>query len=160
MKLSVCISMPVCACSVHVRLFATPYSLSGSFVHGIFQARILKRVPFPMPRHLPELGIKLISLAFPALAGRFFTTVPPGKSFPSPTPYQNITATKTLRATHFLLNFMLTVGKKQRSFCSLKFFLIFVWQGFFNTAQISHLLPYGLPGRSLLIIYCEYMKGP
>ena len=111
-------------------------------------------------RDLPEPGIKPMSLASPALAGRFLTIVPPGKSFPSPTPYQNIAATKTSRATHFLLNFMLTLGKKQSSFFSLKFSIIFVWPGFFNTAQISHLLPCGLPGRSPLIICCEYMKGP
>ena len=101
-----------------------------------------------------------MSLASPALAGRFFTIVPPGESFPSPKPYQNIAATKTSRATHFLLNFMLTLGKKQSSFFSLKFFIIFgQGPGFFNTAQISHLLPCGLPGRSLLIICCEYTKG-
>ena len=33
-------------------------------------------VPFPSPGDLPDPGIKLMS---PALAGRFFTTEPPGK---------------------------------------------------------------------------------
>ena len=33
-------------------------------------------LPFPSPGDLPDPGIKLIS---PALAGRFFTTEPPGK---------------------------------------------------------------------------------
>ena len=36
-------------------------------------------VPFPPPGGLPNPGIKPVSLASPALAGRFFTTVPPGK---------------------------------------------------------------------------------
>ena len=38
-------------------------------------------LPFPSPGYLPNLGIKPASLASPALAGVFFTTVPPGKSF-------------------------------------------------------------------------------
>ena len=36
-------------------------------------------VVFPTPGGLPDLGVKPVSLASPALAGRFFTTVPPGK---------------------------------------------------------------------------------
>ena len=51
----------------------------GSSVHGILQARILQWVAFSPPGDLPDPGIKLVSLASPALAGRFFTTVPPGK---------------------------------------------------------------------------------
>ena len=40
------------------------------------------RLPFPPPGDLPDPGIKPVSLvspAFSAFAGRFFTTVPPGK---------------------------------------------------------------------------------
>ena len=48
----------------------------GSSVHGIFQARTLKQVVIPSPGDLPNPGIKPL---FPALAGGFFTTVPPGK---------------------------------------------------------------------------------
>ena len=36
-------------------------------------------LPFPSPGDLPDRGIELTSLASPALAGRFFTTAPPGK---------------------------------------------------------------------------------
>ena len=36
-------------------------------------------LPFPTPGNHPDPGIKPLSLAFPALAGRFFTTAPPGK---------------------------------------------------------------------------------
>ena len=54
----------------------------GSSVHGILQARILEsRLPFPTPRDLPNTGIEPVSLASPALAGRFFTTAPPGKPY-------------------------------------------------------------------------------
>ena len=44
----------------------------GSSVHGILQAKILEWVSalFWDP---PNLGIELVSLVFPALAGRFFT---------------------------------------------------------------------------------------
>ena len=34
---------------------------------------------FPTPGYLPDLGIKPAFPEFPALAGGFFTTVPPGK---------------------------------------------------------------------------------
>ena len=51
----------------------------GSSVHGIFQARTLEWLPFPTPGDLPDTGIKPTSLASPELAGRFFTTVSPGK---------------------------------------------------------------------------------
>ena len=37
---------------------------------------------FPSPGDLPDLGMELESLVSPALAGRFFTTAPPGKPIP------------------------------------------------------------------------------
>ena len=46
------------------------YSLPGSFVHGISQARILEWVSISFPRDLPDPWIG---------TGRFFTTEPPGK---------------------------------------------------------------------------------
>ena len=36
-------------------------------------------LPFPLPGDLPDTGVEPKSLASPALAGRFFTTVPLGK---------------------------------------------------------------------------------
>ena len=70
----------VCACSV---AFESSQSLNcsppGSSVHGISQARILEQVAFPPPGVLPDPGIKPASLVSPALTGRFFTIVPPGK---------------------------------------------------------------------------------
>ena len=51
------------------------YSLPGSSVHGILQARILEWIaPCPPPGDLPNPGIEPTSLASPALAGGFFTT--------------------------------------------------------------------------------------
>ena len=49
----------------------------GSSVHGILQARIPDGLPFPPPRDLSDPGINPVS---PALADRFFTTAPPGKT--------------------------------------------------------------------------------
>jgi len=37
------------------------------------------RLPFPTPGDFPNEGIKPVSLESPALASRFFTSVPPGK---------------------------------------------------------------------------------
>ena len=48
-----------------------PWDFSGKYI-GVAQ-------PFPPPRDLPHPGIEPKSLASPALTGRFFTTVPPGK---------------------------------------------------------------------------------
>ena len=51
------------------------YSLPGSSVHGILQARILEWVTAtPSSRDLPSPGIKPSSLTSPAQAGGFFTT--------------------------------------------------------------------------------------
>ena len=38
-------------------------------------------LPFPPPGDLPSPGMKLMDCASFTLAGRFFTTVPPGKSY-------------------------------------------------------------------------------
>ena len=65
----------------HVQLFSDFMDCSppGFSVHGIFQARILSGLPFPPPGDLPDSGIKPTSPVYPARAGRFFTSEPPGK---------------------------------------------------------------------------------
>ena len=51
-------------------------SLPGSFVHGIFQAKVLlSELLFPSPGNLPDPGIEPLSSA---LVGGFFTTDPSG----------------------------------------------------------------------------------
>ena len=58
------------------------YSLPGSSVHEILQARILDWVlPFPPPGTLSDPRIKPMSPASPGLAGGFFTTEAPGKPY-------------------------------------------------------------------------------
>ena len=66
----------VCAQSVsHVQLFSTPWTVSHEAPLSMEFSRqeYWSRLPFPTPGDLPDLGIKPMSLAFPALAGRFFT---------------------------------------------------------------------------------------
>ena len=46
-------------------------SLPGSSIHGIFQARILELLPFPMQGIFPTQGLKP-DLMFPSLARGFF----------------------------------------------------------------------------------------
>ena len=53
-------------------------SLPGFSVHGIFQERILEWVAISFSRGSPNPGIGSASLVYPALAGKFFTTVPLG----------------------------------------------------------------------------------
>ena len=71
-----------CACMLsHVRLFATPWTVAPQtpLSMGFPRQKIWSGLPFPAPKSLPDPGIKPMSLASPALAGRFFMTIPPGK---------------------------------------------------------------------------------
>ena len=77
----VCVCVYVCMCVYALSRvwLCNPidYSPPGSSVHGIFPARILSGLPLPPSGDLPDPGIEPESLA---LAGRFFTTQPNGKS--------------------------------------------------------------------------------
>ena len=46
---------------------------------GFHRQEYWSGLPFPTPEDLPDPGIKPVSPASPALAGRFFTTEPPEK---------------------------------------------------------------------------------
>ena len=46
---------------------------------GFFRQEYWSRLPFPPLGDLPDLGIEHTSRAYPALAGRFFTTESSGK---------------------------------------------------------------------------------
>ena len=54
-------------------------SRPGSSVHGIFQERVLERVAISYSGDLLDPGVKPSSLASPALAEGFLTSVPLGK---------------------------------------------------------------------------------
>ena len=64
--------------SCSVRLFATPWTIVhlAPLSMEFSKQEYWSELPFPFPGDLPDPGIKL---AFPALAGRVFTTVPQGK---------------------------------------------------------------------------------
>ena len=61
-----------------VQLFLTPWTVARQALlsMGFFRQESCSRLPFPPPGDLPHPGMKPAS---PALAGGFFTTVPPGK---------------------------------------------------------------------------------
>ena len=67
----------MCACLLsHVRLFVTPWTvaLKASLSTKFSRQEYWSGLPFPSPRYLFDPGIKLVSLACPALAGGFFTS--------------------------------------------------------------------------------------
>ena len=71
MVTSVCVSSVAQSClALYNPMGCCP---SGSSVHGIFQARVLEWVAFPM-RDFPNPGIEPASLLSPPFSGRFFTT--------------------------------------------------------------------------------------
>ena len=85
----VCVCVCVCACVCvyahllsHVWLIATPRTVTcQAFLSmGFSRQEYWSGLAFPTPGDLPDPGIKLASLASPALAGGFFTTAPPGSS--------------------------------------------------------------------------------
>ena len=67
-----------------VQLLATPWTVAHKAPLSMEFSRqeYWSRLPFPSPVDLPDPGIESASLVSPALAGRFFTTMPPGKPFP------------------------------------------------------------------------------
>ena len=60
----------------HVQLFVAPWTVACQAPQPMEFSRqeYWSGVPFPTPGELPKSGIKPASLAFPALAGGFFTT--------------------------------------------------------------------------------------
>ena len=65
-----------------VQLFGTPWTVARQDLLPMEFSRqeYWSGWPFPPPRYLPNTGIRPASFASPALAGKFFTSVPPWKS--------------------------------------------------------------------------------
>ena len=63
--------------------FATPWTVAHqiSLCMEFSRQEYWSVLPFAPPGDLPDPGIKLMTPASPALAGRFFTTAPPGLGF-------------------------------------------------------------------------------
>ena len=66
-----------------VQLFAIAWTVAhqAPLYIGFSRQAYWNGLPFPPPEDLPDPGIEPMYLASPTLAGRFFTTVPPGKPF-------------------------------------------------------------------------------
>ena len=66
------------SCEVVSNSFATPWTVAhqAPLPMGFFRQEYWNGLPFPSPGDLPNPGIEPTS---PTLAGRFFTTEPPGK---------------------------------------------------------------------------------
>ena len=73
--------MHTLSCFSCVQLFATLWTVAHQAPLSMRFSRqeYWSGLPCPPPGDLPDPGIKPKSLASPALAGRFFTTVQPGK---------------------------------------------------------------------------------
>ena len=80
-----CVCVCVCMC-VYVHSVVSNSMIPWTVTHQAHLSVEFSRqeyqseMPFPSPGDLPDSGIEPVSLVSPALAGRFFTTEPPGKS--------------------------------------------------------------------------------
>ena len=65
----------------HVQLFATPWTVvyQAPLSMGFYKQEYWSELPFCPPEDLLDPEIEPMSLLSPELAGRFFTTEPPGK---------------------------------------------------------------------------------
>ena len=80
--LTTCQAVTHCVCVLsHARPFATLWTVArqAPLSMKIFRQEYWSWLPFPTPGDLSDPGIKTVSPISPALAGRFFTTAPPGK---------------------------------------------------------------------------------
>ena len=61
--------------------FATPWTIAhqAPLFMELSRQEYWNGLPFPTPGDLPDPGMESASLVCPALAGGFFTAVPPGK---------------------------------------------------------------------------------
>ena len=64
-----------------VQLFVIPWIVArqAPLSMGFLRQEYWSGVPFPPPGDLPDPGIQPVSPVAPELAGRIFTTEPPGK---------------------------------------------------------------------------------
>ena len=76
-----CTHVCVCAHSVVSDFFVTPWTIAhqATLSMGISRQEDWSWLLFPSPGDRPDQGTKTVSFVSPALAGRFFTPVPPGK---------------------------------------------------------------------------------
>ena len=76
--------LPLCVSALsHVQLLVTPWTVAcqAPLSMGFPKQEYWSGLPCPPAGDLPDPGIEPKSLVSPALAGGFFITVPPGKSY-------------------------------------------------------------------------------
>ena len=95
---NLCMCVRVCAQSCSILCNSMDCNPPVSFVHGIFQVRILEWVASYYARVSSRPGIEPVSLESLALVDEFFTTAPPGKLI------------QNLRFFLFTINFSSTQG--------------------------------------------------
>ena len=80
-RICVCLFMLHTQPLSRVQLFATPRTIAHQAPLSLEFSRqaYWSGLPFPTPGDFPDPGIEPMSFVSPALAGRFFTTAPPGK---------------------------------------------------------------------------------
>ena len=73
-----CVWAQSLSCVLH---FVTPWTVDCQALLSMkfFRQEYWSGLPFPTPVDLPNPGIEPVSPASPALAGRFFAIMPPGK---------------------------------------------------------------------------------
>ena len=93
----------------HVQLFTTPWTVAhqAPLSIGFSRQEYRTRLPFPTPGDLSDPGIKPES---PALAGRFFTTEPPGKPKPPWMTKINSRGWYLHRPSHVISSFLQSQG--------------------------------------------------
>ena len=71
----------MCMCAQSCLTLGNPWTVAiqTPLSIGFSRQKYWNGLPFPSRGYLPDPGIKPTSLASPALAGRFFTTLPRGK---------------------------------------------------------------------------------
>ena len=82
-----CFLLAICGYVLSAQLFPTlchpmdlwTIALQAPLPMEFSRQEYWNEVPFPTEGDLPNPGIKPASLVSPALAGKFFTTLPPGK---------------------------------------------------------------------------------
>ena len=139
-------TLDACMCALSVQSCSTPCdpiacSPPGSSVHGTLQARILGWVAISSSKGSSQPGIEPVSLASPALAGRFFNTEPPGKPmgmFMASQIFFRDTNKSCFEGSWWNIFTALNFLFLPVSFCCLSWFSTFLLQAFFKCVFIPN----------------------
>ena len=75
-----CVPVHVCSAALSCPTLCNPMDCSPPGSMQFSRQEYWSGLPFPPPEDYSDLGIEPMSPESPALAGRFFTTEPPGKT--------------------------------------------------------------------------------